>query len=323
MLCRDAVERRDLRVLVLGAGGSAGSYLCEALLDDDPGVTIIGIAGRTSTPRFPVAGVTYCGPEALEGIKSTPPVLQQPIDLVFHLAANARVGESFGSPKPYLTGNAAITRKLFEALRLSSQKPRVLLASTPEVYGPVNSETLILEDALPCRPANPYAASKVSQEATALAYHQAYGIPVIVTRSGSYINPKRPDLVATAFARQIVAAERGDGVVVRHGNLASTRQWMDARDVVRGYLEIARSGVPGEVYHLAGNSIASVREILLSLLNLATTHVEPMQDPKLGRPTDVAKILLNDAKARGLGWAPEIPLAQSLEWLMNEVRRGS
>ena len=68
----------------------------------------------------------------------------------------------------------------------------------------------------------------------------------------AYINPRRADLFATSFARQIVSIEMGKEKILKHGNLDSLRTLIDARDAMDCYIDVALYGEIGEAYNLGG-----------------------------------------------------------------------
>ena len=300
--------------LVTGYQGAIGSFMCERL----------AVLGHTMIRfgRAELASVTA----------ATNALAQQPDpDIVFHFAADADVRKSFDEPVETFRNNVGCTAILLDALRVMALRPRVVLASTPEVYGPKSARGYrgspwpFYEDD-PMRPANAYAASKAAQEALVHAYGQAYGIPYVITRAGSYINPRRKDLALSAFAWQIVDAERrGDHFTLRHGNLDTVRPWCDARDIIEAYLLAAEKGFTGQTYNVGAPPGVATRlgAVLDLLLAQAKVPVELKLDPALLRPTDVTYQALDVSRfSRLTGWEPKIPLSDSLEWLLNTCRAG-
>ena len=87
----------------------------------------------------------------------------------------------------------------------------------------------------PIRPSSPYAVSKVTQDLLGYTYYKSYNLNIIRTRMFTYINPRRSDLFATSFARQIARIEAGLQDTLFHGNLKSIRTLLDVRDAMRAY----------------------------------------------------------------------------------------
>ena len=110
---------------------------------------------------------------------------------------------------------------------------------------PIREET-------PLRPASPYAVSKVTQDMLGYTYFVAYRMPVIRTRMFAYLNPRRTDLFATSFARQVARIEFGLQKELVHGNVDSVRTLIDVRDAMRAYWDAALNCTPGEAYNIGG-----------------------------------------------------------------------
>ena len=73
---------------------------------------------------------------------------------------------------------------------------------------------------------------------------------IIRTRMFAYLNPRRTDLFATSFARQVARIEAGLQQELVHGNLDSIRTIIDVRDAMEAYWLAALHGVPGEAYKI-------------------------------------------------------------------------
>ena len=294
--------------VVTGYQGAIGSFMVERLERD--GHVVIGM-GRAELHSV-VSAIEVFADEALRA------------DVVFHFAADADVRKSFDEPRQCFTNNVDCTLHLLEAIREMRVFPRVVLASTPEVYGHVHPMDRGFREDDPLRPANPYAASKAASEALVRAYGAAYGIPYVITRAGSYVNPRRADLALSAFARQIVDAERRGGrCLLKHGMLDTVRPWCDARDIVEAYVLAATRCAGGETYNIGAPPTAVIRlkDVLDQLVELSGVPVDAVLDPSLLRPTDVRYQGIDTARFRqATGWAPSIPLADSLRWLLDSFR---
>jgi len=143
------------------------------------------------------------------------------------------VRASFITPGSVLTNNILGTSNLFEAVRLAKIDPVIQLCSTSEVYGQVDPKDVPIKETAPIRPASPYAVSKTAQDLLGWTYFVSYKMRIIRTRMFAYLNPRRADLFATAFARQVARIERGLQKELVHGNLDSVRTLIDVRDAMR------------------------------------------------------------------------------------------
>ena len=313
------------RVLITGIGGSGGSYLAEYLVERHPEVEVHGVARWHSTTQDNLARVAarVTVHEAdLTDFGSTLAVLRAVApDGVFHLAAHANVRASFVTPNTVLRDNILGTSTLFEAIRAAGLDPMIQLCSSSEVYGQVDPRHVPIDEDAPFRPASPYAVSKAAQDLLGWTYFTSYGMRIIRTRMFSYINPRRIDLFATSFARQVARVERGLQAEIVHGNLDSVRTLIDVRDAMRAYWEAMHGCQPGEAYNIGGDTTMTVGEVLQRLVGLARCPVPTRLDPRLLRPADVTlQIPRVDKFVRATGWKPQYSVDESLRHLLDYWR---
>jgi GDP-mannose 4,6-dehydratase len=312
------------KILITGIAGSAGSYLAEYICNYQRHVEVHGIAGfRTSR-------------ENLEGVKdrviihdadlmdfgSILTILQKvKPDAIYHLAAYANVRASFTTPSTVLRNNIIGTSNLCEAVRALQQDPIIQLCSTSEVYGQVDAKDIPIGEETPFRPASPYAVSKVAQDMLGWMYFTAYKMRIVRTRMFSYLNPRRPDLFATSFARQIAWIECGRQKVLLHGNLDSVRSFIDVRDAMRAYWLALLHCNPGEVYNIGGTKGIKVGEVLERLIALSRVPILTQFSQELVRPADVTlQIPCVDRFVEVTGWEPQYTFDDSLQDLMSYWR---
>ena len=242
-------------------------------------------------------------------------------DQVYHFASYANVKESFSNPLKTIHNNINGTAHLFEACRMLEKKPKILLCSTSEVYGQVSPDEVPITEQNAIRPANPYAVSKTTQDLLAQVYWQAYKLPIVRVRMFTYINPRRNDLFATAFALQIAKIELGQQSELTHGNLQSIRTHLDIRDVVSAYYEALNNGLPGEVYNIGGLESYSVGDLLNELIKLSSVPIKTRLDDQLLRPVDVTLQIPDIAKFNKISkWVPRYSFKESLIFLLKGCR---
>lgn len=312
------------RIMITGIAGSAGSYLAEWICKHHPNVEVHGIAGfRTSRENLESIKdrITVHDADLMDfgSILSTLQKVQP--DAIYHLAAYANVRASFTTPSTVLRNNIIGTSNLFEVVRVLRQDPVIQLCSTSEVYGQVDPSLIPIREETPFRPASPYAVSKVAQDMLGWTYFAAYKMRVVRTRMFSYLNPRRPDLFASSFARQIALIERGRQKVLLHGNLDSIRSFIDVRDAMRAYWLALLHCQPGEVYNIGATVGISVREVLEKLIGLSHVSIPTQLSDELVRPADVTlQIPCVDNFAAATGWKPEYSFTESLQDLMDYWR---
>jgi GDP-4-dehydro-6-deoxy-D-mannose reductase len=318
--------RRFQSALITGISGSGGSYLADHIAETHPQVALHGIARWHTNAQSNLTGagggasVHECD---LLDLGSIVHVLEkaQP-DVIFHLASHANVRAGFEVPSAVLQNNIFGTVNLFEAVRLSKQSPVIQLCSTSEVYGQVRPEDVPIKEDCPLRPVSPYAVSKTTQDMLGFSYFKSYGLQIIRTRMFAYLNPRRADLFATSFARQVARIEVGLQEELLHGNLDSTRTLIDVRDAMSSYWAAAEYCDAGEVYNIGGNTVITVGQFLEELCRKAKKKIPTRQDPNLLRPADVTlQIPCIDKFKEATGWEAKYSFEESVDFLLEHCRR--
>ena len=308
------------RVLITGASGSAGSYMADYIFDDQPGVAVHGLSRWHQNRKLDNRVIWHeCDLLDLSSIMRALRASQP--DAIIHLASHANVRTGFDTPLAVLHNNIMGTANLFEAVRGTEGNPLILMCSTSEVYGQVSPDNIPITEACPINPSSPYAVSKAAQDMLAQTYFKAYGLDIIVTRMFTYINPRRDDLFASAFAKQIVAIERGTQSELRHGNLSSIRTIIDVRDAMRAYWSILELGQIGEIYNIAGLWEVTVGVFMEHLIMQSGVEVPCRLDGSLLRPFDVTMQIVNCEKfVARTGWKPKYSLDDSVSMLLGYWR---
>ncbi len=293
-----------MRALITGSDGFAGGWLIRALEADGHAVT--GFDARSGHDIRDYEKVR-------EAIDVCEP------DLIFHLAAIAWPGESLADPRRSLDVNLTGTLNVLEAARSLGSDARILIAGTCEEYGYENRDGETLTEESVCRPTTPYGVSKLAATTLGMVYVRRFGLHVVATRAFNHTGWGRQAVYAeSAFARRIVAVERGDADHVTHGDLSAGRDFSDVRDVVAGY-RIAVTQPPG-IYNVCSGTVTSLRDVMSILAGLSSAPVHLKQDPGLGRPDHGQFPAASADRLRAAGWSPAVPLAESLADLLNYWR---
>ena len=296
------------RALITGISGSGGSYLAEYIVQNHPEVAVHGLSRWHSTTASDnlqrIRGQVTVHECDLADLGSVIEALQQiRPDAIFNLASHANVRASFITPHAVLNNNILGTSNLFEAVRLLKLDPLIQHCSTSEVYGQVDPKLVPITEDTPLNPASPYAVSKVAQDLLARVYFVSYKMRIIRTRMFTYLNPRRTDLFATAFAKQVAWIERGLQKELVHGNLDSVRTIIDVRDAMRAYWVATLRGRPGEVYNIGGTTTMKVGDFLQQLIARSETPIPTRCDANLLRPADVTLQIPNcDKFIKEAGW---------------------
>ncbi|MBI5202849.1 MAG: GDP-mannose 4,6-dehydratase [Elusimicrobia bacterium] len=312
------------RVLITGVTGSGGSYLADHILEHHPRVEVHGIARwRTAQSQRKTSEKIRMHECDLTDFSSVLRALQNSRpDAIFHIASHANVRASFDTPLAVLQNNVMGTANLFEAVRVTGMDPWLQLCSTSEVYGQVDPKWIPITEETPLNPVSPYAVSKTAQDLLGYSYFKSYGMRVIRTRMFTYFNPRRTDLFATAFARQVARIELGLQKELVHGNLESVRTFIDVRDASRAYWDAIMFGSPGEVYNIGGNTTMTVGDCLKKLVALAKKKIPTREAASLRRPVDVTlQIPCVDKFMNATGWKPRYSFDESLRLMLDHWRK--
>ena len=290
-----------MKALITGAGGFVGGYLQEHL--EAEGDHVVGLGDDVDITD---------GEAIRDAIGAAAP------DAVYHLAAASNVGASWAAPVEVLRVNAEGTLNVLLACEAAGVD-RVLVIGSAEEYGKVDPADLPLTESAPLRPITPYGASKVASGFLALQAFLGRGLGAVRVRSFNHLGPSQSGrFVASALAEQVARNEHLGTDVVLAGDLSPRRDFTDVRDVVRAYRLLVLHGEPGEVYNVCSGVDVAIAEVAEHLIGRAHRPMRIELDPERLRPVELPVLRGDPSKLRAAtGWAPEIPLAETLDGLLD------
>ncbi|MGA9370555.1 MAG: NAD-dependent epimerase/dehydratase family protein [Solirubrobacterales bacterium] len=310
-----------VRALVTGARGFAGSWVAKALLDSGAEVTSLDrdSEGASGLELLGIAGDVHdITGDLRDGDLVASTLRQDSIDTVFHLAAQAIVGDANASPIPTFEANIQGTWVLLDACRVARIQA-VVVASSDKAYGPHDELPYTEDSAL--QPIYPYDVSKAATDLIARSYWHTHGLPVAVTRlaniyGGGDRNFSRliPESVTTVLdgRRPVI---RSDG--------SPERDFLHVEDAASAYLAIAEAlaqgRASGEAFNAGWGRPNPVREVVDLICELGPGEVEP-DYRGAGNPSgEIERQYLDSTKIRTeIGWEPRVELREgirrTLEW---------
>lgn len=305
-----------MNVLITGISGFAGSFLAEHLASQEDYEISGTYISDTSLDNIASIGsrLDLRRVDLKDALKTENLIKEVNPDFVYHLAALTSPADSFNNPAEFINNNIEAEVNLLEGIRKAGILPKVLIASSAEVYGDVSQDDLPIDEDTQLRPTSPYAVSKVAQDFLGLQYFISYKIPIIRVRPFNHIGPRQAaSFVVSSFSKKIVDIERGKENAMKVGNLEAKRDFTDVRDVARAYSLLIEKGNGGDVYNVGSGKSYKISEILDKLLSFSKKDIKVEKDPQLLRPIDVPELVCDNTKIKEkTGWKPEIPIEKTL-----------
>jgi UDP-glucose 4-epimerase len=280
-----------MKILITGGAGFIGSHLAEAYLERGDDVYIIddlstgsmdNIEPLKADSRFKdrlfVTIDTILNHDAMMELVGT-------CDTVLHMAAAVGVRYILDNPLKSIKTNIQGTEKVLELC--TKFKKRVLIASTSEVYGKHTHAPLVETDNIIYGPSSKsrwsYAAAKLMDEFTSIAYHRTHGLKVVICRLFNTVGPRQTGTYGMVIPRFVSQALNNEPLSV-YGDGKQTRTFTYVKDVVKALIAlIATDESVGEVYNVGG-----IEEV--SILDLAERIIQ-----KTGSKSSIEMISYDDA----------------------------
>jgi dTDP-glucose 4,6-dehydratase len=239
---------------------------------------------------------------------------------VIHLAAESHVDRSISNPKEFIFTNIVGTVNLLNAARFSwkdeNQEKLFYHISTDEVYGSLGESGYFTEKT-PYEPHSPYSASKASSDHLVRAYHDTYGLPVVISNCSNNYGPYQfPEKLLPLFIHNI----KNNKSLPVYGKGLNVRDWLFVEDHARAIDVIFHKGKAGETYNIGGNNEWKNIDLIFKLCEI--------MDKKLNRNKGTSQKLINYVKDRAghdlryaidssklqkeLGWTPSVDFEQGL-----------
>ncbi len=306
-------------ILITGGAGFMGSCFTNMIVAKRPKSRIVVVDALTAVadkknihvwdaPNFVFRKCDIRDKKALERV-----FVEFKPTLVVHFAAETHVDESIKNPLLFLETNVIGTHNV-AALSLAQNVSRVLHISTDEIYGALSAKARPFIETDSMKPNSPYSASKASAELVLRAFHETYGLPVVIARSSNTYGPGQ-DL--SKFIPLFITRLLSGKQLPLYGKGLNVRDWIYVEDSAAAFETVLRKGNVGEVYNVgASNEYRNIDVVrkLLALTKSPSSRIEYVQD-RLGHDFRYA---LSSVKLRRLGWKPRIQfdegLKKTLEW---------
>ncbi len=316
-------------ILVPGGAGFIGSHVVRLFVNKYPDYRIINLdkltyAGNLANlkdiedrPNYVFVKGDICELDDMLSLFE-----QYAIDGVIHLAAESHVDRSIKDPFTFARTNVMGTLSLLQAAKMTWEGDyagkRFYHISTDEVYGALDfDETLFTEDTR-YNPHSPYSASKASSDHFVRAYHDTYGLPVVISNCSNNYGPYQfPEKLIPLFINNI----RHNKPLPVYGKGENVRDWLFVEDHARAIDVIFHYGRDGETYNIGGfnewKNIDLIRVIVRTVDRLLN-RPEGASDHLITFVTDRAghdlRYAIDSSKLKNeLGWEPSLQFEEGIE----------
>jgi len=311
-----------MRVLITGGAGFIGSHLAEAMLEDGHTVTVVDDLSTGSPANIRALMGRDEFQFVREDVRSVPTMtaLIQHCDMVVHLAAAVGVQLIVDEPVRTLETNIHGSEVVLALANKFGRK--IFLASTSEVYGK-GTVTPFSEDDDSLLGSTrftrwSYACSKMVDEFLALAYHQQYGLEVVIGRFFNTVGPRQTGVYGMVVPRFVRAALRNEPLMV-YGTGEQQRCFCHVADVVGAVRKLmACEAAIGQVVNIGTDHAITIMELAEKVIRMchSTSTIRRLSyeeaygcpfDDMLVRQPDLTKI------KQLIGYEPKHSLEQILQ----------
>lgn len=306
---------KDRPTLVTGGAGFIGSWLSRQLLR--LGARVYILDSKKSIPRAEVpyrdlARAVYISGDVCDQKLVTELLRKENIRTIFHLAAEAIVGEAYKNPVRAFKTNVQGTVTVLEAARLTNPEIDIVIASSDKAYG--QHKILPYREDFPLLGRNPYDCTKSCADLVAQSYAATYGSRVGITRCGNVygggdLNFSRiiPDVIRS-FLLGRAPEIRSDGNY--------QRDFIYVEDAVAAYVSLAQALARGEhwgeSFNFGHNKPYAVKNVVREIAQRTNARIEPkiLANARF----EIKDQYLDASKAyERLGWRPTVDLACGLD----------
>lgn len=319
-----------MKVLITGGAGFIGSHLAERLLETDHDViaadnlstgSLSNLDAILDNPRFRFVYDDVRNAETMH-------LLIEQCDVVFHLAAAVGVQLIVDEPVHTIETNIHGTEVVLNVA--NKFRKRILLASTSEVYGKSEKVPFREDDDTVLGSTRfsrwSYACSKAIDEFLGLAYHQQYGLPVVVARFFNTVGPRQTGQYGMVVPRFVERAVKSEPLLI-YGSGRQSRCFAHVSDIVDCTIKLMDTpAAAGRVYNIGTTeetTIEGLADEIIEMTGSRSKKEHVSYEQAYGRPFDdmMRRVPCLDRICETVGFEPKVSLAETLKSVIAEKRR--
>ncbi|MDD5254412.1 MAG: GDP-mannose 4,6-dehydratase [Candidatus Nanoarchaeia archaeon] len=248
------------------------------------------------------------------------------VDAVIHLAAYVSIDESMEKPQEYFKNNEEATFNFVHNLYNTKNKPLLIYASSPEVYG--NPHYVPMDEHHPMHPRSVYAVTKLACEKHCMALYEWYKYPVVVIRNFNTYGENQNIWGHSAIIPSLIEKALLNKDFYITGDGSQTRDFIYVKDAVEAYYSVLIRGkeLAGSIFNIGTGMQNSMIDIARKILEYSGSKSKIIFTEKRMGDLRALSADLSRIKQK-VGWAPRYSIDEGLkntiEWYRQYIKPGT